>query len=360
MRIRRRRCRSVTVGSVRIGGGAPVSVQSMTNTPTADACATIAQIRALVETGAQIVRVSVPDEASAAALHRIVAESGVPIVADIHFRHDLAVAAVEAGVAKLRINPGNIRRPADVRILAEKAASRGIPIRVGINSGSIPGDLREKLGTGADALWAAAERHLLLLGETGFSDTVISLKASDPMTTVEANLRAARECDRPLHLGVTEAGPPLEGAVRSSVAIGLLLARGIGDTIRVSLSGPPEDEPFVAWEILSSLGLGRIHPRLVSCPTCARTRIDVAGIAGELSGILRRIRGGFTVAVMGCEVNGPGEAREADLAVIGSPSGMILFESGRRLPGTVQPGGIRARLEHELSRIAEEQGGPVR
>ena len=360
MRIRRRRCRSVTVGSVRIGGRAPISVQSMTNTPTADAGATIAQIRSLVEAGAQIVRVSVPDEASAAALHRIVAESGVPIVADIHFRHDLAVAAVEAGVAKLRINPGNIQRPADVRVLAEKAASRGIPIRVGINSGSIPGHIREKLGTGADALWAAAERHLLLLAETGFTDTVISLKASDPMTTVEANLRAARECDRPLHLGVTEAGPSLEGAVRSSVAIGLLLARGIGDTIRVSLSGPPEDEPFVAWEILSSLGLGRIHPRLVSCPTCARTRIDVAGIAGELSGILRRIRGDFTVAVMGCEVNGPGEAREADFAVIGSPAGMILFEGGRRLPGTVHPDEIRSKLEHELSRFAEKQGGPAR
>ncbi len=359
MRIRRRRSQAVSVGGVAIGGGAPVSVQSMTNTPTSDARATIAQIGSLARAGAQIVRVSVPDEASASTLHSIAAESCVPLVADIHFRHDLAIAAVDAGISKLRINPGNIRRPADVRAVAEKAASKGIPIRIGINSGSIPGDIRERFGTGSDALWAAAERHLRMLDETGFTDTVISLKASDPMTTVEANLRAARECDRPLHLGVTEAGPSLGGAVRSSVAMALLLARGIGDTIRVSLSGPPEDEPFVAWEILSSLGLGSIHPRLVSCPTCARTRIDVAGLAEEVSGMLRGMRGSFTVAVMGCEVNGPGEARDADFAVIGSPAGVILFEGGRRLPGTVSPGEVRARISEELERLARQHGGPL-
>lgn len=358
MRIRRRKSRSVMVGTVRVGAGAPLSVQSMTNVPTSDAAASIAQIEALGRAGAQIVRVSVPDEASADALERIVSESCVPIVADIHFRADLALRAIDAGVAKLRINPGNIRRQADVRTLAARAADRRIPIRVGINSGSLPGDLRERYGAGADAMWASAERHLRMLEEMDFRDTVLSLKASDPMTTVEANLRAARECDYPLHLGVTEAGPPMEGAVRSAVALAILISKGVGDTVRVSLSGPPEDEPFVAWEILASLGLGRLHPRLVSCPTCARTRIDVAEIAAGLSGVLRRIRGSYTVAVMGCEVNGPGEAREADLAVIGSPAGMMLFRGGRRLPGTISPGELPGRLEKELARLAEEHGGP--
>jgi (E)-4-hydroxy-3-methylbut-2-enyl-diphosphate synthase len=280
------------------------------------------------------------------------------LVADIHYRVDLALRALEAGVSKLRINPGNIRRQRDVQALASKAAEKGIPIRIGINSGSIPGDVRAALGTGADALWASAERHVRMLEEVGFGDIVLSIKASDPLTTVDANVRAAKECDYPLHLGVTEAGPPMEGAVRSSVDLSLLLSRGIGDTVRVSLSGPPEDEAFVAWEILASLGLGRMHPRLVSCPTCARTRIDVAGIASELSGILRRTRGSYTVAVMGCEVNGPGEAREADLAIIGSPAGMLIFSGGRRMPGTITKEELPRRLGEELAKLAEKHGGP--
>jgi len=326
----------------------------MTNTPTADAGATIAQIRSLVEAGAQIVRVSVPDEASAAALHRIVAESGVPIVADIHFRHDLAVAAVEAGVAKLRINPGNIQRPADVRVLAEKAASRGIPIRVGINSGSIPGHIREKLGTGADALWAAAERHLDLLRETGFNQVVVSIKASDPMLTVEANLKASSLCDHPIHLGVTEAGPLSTAGIRSAVAMALLLHRGIGDTLRVSASGSPLAEPPMGLEILSSLGLLR-RARVVSCPTCARTRLDVAALAEKVDIALRSCDRPITVAVMGCEVNGPGEAREADIALIGTPTGILLWLKGESR-GEVRPEDALETLMGEIARF-EAPGG---
>ncbi len=357
MRIRRRRSRKVSVGGVPIGGGSPVTVQSMTSTRTADHAATSAQIEALAASGAAIVRVSVPDDEAAAALPRIVAASPVPVVADIHFRADLALAALDAGVAKLRLNPGNIRRRGDVWRIAEKALSRGVPIRIGINSGSLPGDIRERMGGGADAMLAAASRHAAMLEETGFQDIVLSLKASDPMLTVEANLLAARETPWPLHLGVTEAGPPFEGAVRSAVALSLLLSRGIGDTIRVSLSGPPEAETCAAWEILSSLGIARIHPRIVSCPTCSRARIDVASLAESLSLRMRGMRGDFTVAVMGCEVNGPGEAREADIAVTGSPAGIILFRHGRRLPGTVSPEDVCSRLEKEMDRLSDEHGG---
>jgi (E)-4-hydroxy-3-methylbut-2-enyl-diphosphate synthase len=356
MKIRRRRSRPVRVGAVTIGGGSPVSVQSMTNTPTSDPGATLRQIEALAASGAQIARVAVPDEASAAALREIVERSPLPVVADVHFRADLALAAVRAGVAKLRINPGNIRREREVASLAEAAAARGIPIRIGINSGSIPGDVRKRLGNGPDALWAAAESHLGILEGLGFEDIVLSLKAADPLSTVDANIRAARECRYPLHLGVTEAGPPPGGAVRSAVALSILLSRGIGDTVRVSLSGPPEKEAPVAWEVLSSLGLGRLHPRLVSCPTCARSRLDVAAVAGEIAGVLEGVRGDFTVAVMGCEVNGPGEARDADLALVGTPAGMILFVRGRRA-GAFPADEAPSRLRAELERLAEQPGG---
>lgn len=328
--IKRRKTRQVKVGEVIIGGNAPVCVQSMTNVPTLNPQAVIDQISFLAQRGVEIVRVAVPDMNSAKVLRGIVESSPVPVVADIHFDPELALAALEAGVQKLRLNPGNIRKKQDIWRIAEEASSRGVPIRIGVNSGSIPGDLREKYGgVNKDSMWASAGRHLELLEEAGFSDIVLSLKSSDPMLTVTSNRMASAECDYPLHLGVTEAGPRLTGSVRSTVALTLLLAEGIGDTMRVSLSGNPEKEPAVAWEILSSLGIRRRFPRVVSCPTCARSRIDVEKLALSVQEHLDGIEGDFTIAVMGCEVNGPGEAREADIALIGTPSGVVLFVDGQ-------------------------------
>lgn len=318
----------VTAGNLDIGGGAPVSVQSMTTTPTRDGKATLEQVRELAAAGAALVRVSVPDEESARALPFILEGSPVPISADIHFRADLALMSLDAGVHKLRINPGNLRRVVDIQRIAERAGNLGVPIRVGVNSGSIPGDLRARYGMGADAMWAAAERHLELLRETGFTSTVISLKASDPMLTVKANRKAAGLCDNPIHLGVTEAGPPSIAGIRSATAMALLLSRGIGDTLRVSMSGSPVMEPAAGLEILSSLGMLR-RARVVSCPTCARARLDVAALAEEVAAALAKCRVPVTVAVMGCEVNGPGEAAEADIALIGTPGGILLWRGGR-------------------------------
>ncbi|NLP05312.1 flavodoxin-dependent (E)-4-hydroxy-3-methylbut-2-enyl-diphosphate synthase [Candidatus Fermentibacteria bacterium] len=354
----RRISRLVMVGGVPVGGGAPVTVQSMTNTPTRDVRATTRQINRLAAGGADLVRVSVPDDESAAALGALVASSPVPLVADIHFRADLALRAVEAGVAKLRLNPGNIRRRRDILEVAGRAFEAGIPIRIGINSGSLPGDLRERYGgVNPDSMWAAAERHLSILREAEFENVVLSFKASSALLTVAANEKAAAECDLPLHIGVTEAGPSVIGAARNAVAASILLSKGIGDTLRVSLSGPPEDEVPVALEILSSLGLRGGVPRLVSCPTCARCRIDVGRLSEMVMKKLRGVQGDFTVAVMGCEVNGPGEAREADLAVTGSPSGIIFFRRGRRLPGRVAASDLAQRLERELAALAANSGG---
>ncbi|MBD3368796.1 flavodoxin-dependent (E)-4-hydroxy-3-methylbut-2-enyl-diphosphate synthase [Candidatus Fermentibacteria bacterium] len=353
-----RTSRRVSVGEVPLGGDAPVVVQSMTNTPTSDPGATLAQIERLAAFGAEIVRVAVPDVESTEALPSILASSPVPLVADVHFDADLALRSLRAGVHKLRLNPGNIARAEDVRRIAAEASDREVPIRVGVNSGSVPGKLRKRYGgVNERSMWEAARSHVSLLEELGFEDIVVSLKASDPRLTVRANLLAAENCDYPLHLGVTEAGPGLTGAVRSTVAITELLLHGIGDTVRISLTGPPEDEPVVAWEILSSLGLRKGFPRIVSCPTCARARLDVAAMAGEVAAHLRGRKADITVAVMGCEVNGPGEAREADLAVIGAPSGCLLFREGRMLR-RIDPGNVLPELDREIDRIAQRnQGG---
>lgn len=354
----RRKTRPVMAGPVGIGGDYPVAVQSMTNTPTSDAFATLEQVKRLAALGAELVRISVPDDESVDRLPRIVEGSPVPLVADIHFRADLALRSLDAGVAKLRLNPGNISRKKDVLRIVEKAGAAGIPIRVGINSGSIPGDLRARFGgVTVDSLWAAARSHLDIFEEAGFRETVLSIKASDPMLTVAANRKAAAECGYPIHLGVTEAGPPAMGAARSAVAATLLLSAGIGDTIRVSLSGPPESEVPVAWEILSSLGLRRGRPRLVSCPTCARSRVDVACLANKVQELLSGVEGDFVVAVMGCEVNGPGEARDADIAVVGTPAGAVLFSGGRRLTGDLDEAGLEKALEEGIRALAGKRGG---
>lgn len=327
--IQRRDTEQVMVGDVAIGGGAPVSVQSMTNISAVDTDGICRQIESLAVNGAEIVRIAVPDMRATEVLSEIVERSPVPIVADVHFNPDIALAALSAGVDKLRLNPGNIRRKQDIWRIAEEALKRKVPIRVGVNSGSIPGDVRERYGgVNKDSMWVSARRHLDALEESGFKDIVLSLKSSDPMLTVEANRMAAAESRYPLHLGVTEAGPGLTGGVRSAVALSILLSEGIGDTIRVSLSGSPEMEPVAAWEILSSLGLRRRYPRIISCPTCARARLDVGKLASSVQEHLRGIEGDITVAVMGCEVNGPGEARDADIAIIGTPSGIQLFIDG--------------------------------
>lgn len=334
-----------------IGGGAPVVVQSMTNTSTADGPATLAQIEKLAFLGAELVRVSVPDDASADSLSFITENSPVPVVADIHFRADLAIKSMQAGVHKLRLNPGNIRRSSDVSAIAEIAAKYGIPIRIGVNSGSVPGDLLDKHGgVNEYSMWEAAERHIGLLEQTGFRDIVLSLKASDPMLTVRANRLAALECPYPLHLGVTEAGPEGTAGIRSAVAMGILLAEGIGDTIRVSISGSPEPEPVAAWEILSSLDLRHRFVKIVSCPTCARARLDVEALALKVQSIVRGKILPVTVAVMGCEVNGPGEARDAHIAVIGTPAGLILWRNGESL-GPVEESKLEDRLIEELDSL---------
>ncbi len=343
--ISRVQTREVIVGGLSIGGGAPISVQSMTNAPTTDIEAVCSQINLLASRGAEIVRVAVPDRESAAALRSIIERSPVPVVSDIHFDPELAILALEAGTDKLRLNPGNIRRRSDIWKISEKASERQVPIRIGVNSGSIPGDLRDKYGgVNRDSMWAAARRHLVLFEETGFQNIVLSLKSSDPMLTVEVNRLASAECDYPLHLGVTEAGPQLTGSVRSAVALSVLLAEGIGDTLRVSLSGSPQKEPVVGWEILSSLDIRRRFPRVISCPTCARTRIDVAELAESVQESIQGVKGNITIAVMGCEVNGPGEARDADIALIGTPSGIQLFIDGKNT-GEVPDSDIQGYLE---------------
>lgn len=355
--IKRKETRQIFIGNVAIGGGAPISVQSMTNVPTRDIEAVVSQIESLAQLGVEIVRVAVPDMDSVKALERIVEVSPVPIVADIHFNTELALVAMEAGVHKLRLNPGNIRNKRDIRRIAEKASKLSIPIRIGVNSGSIPGDLRDRYGgVNRESMWASARRHLDLLETSGFEDIILSLKSSDPMLTVAANRMASAECDYPLHLGVTEAGPPLTGSVRSTVALTLLLAEGIGDTIRISLSGDPEKEPAVAWEILSSLGIRRRFPRIVCCPTCARSRIDVEKLALSVQQHLAGVEGDFTLAIMGCEVNGPGEAREADIALIGTPSGVQLFIDGINT-GEVEVSDLVGHLDKVVDSYIQKKRG---
>ncbi len=330
--------RQVTAGSVRIGGGAPVSVQSMTNTDTADVEATLAQIRALAAAGADIVRVSVYNEACARAVRALVDGSPVPLVADIHFDHKLALAAVENGIHKLRINPGNIGGAQNVRVLADCVKAHHIPVRIGVNSGSVEKDILARYGGPTpQGMVESALSHAKLLEDCGFSDIVLSMKASNVPDTVAAYRLASAQCDYPLHLGVTEAGLPEQGRLKSAIGIGALLLDGIGDTIRVSLTGDPCLEPPAGIEILQHCGLRTDCVQFVSCPTCGRTCIDVGGIMARVQEELRGVRAPFKVAVMGCVVNGPGEAREADIGICGGGNGAGLLikkgEAPRKVTG---------------------------
>jgi len=329
--MQRRVTRLLRVGSVGIGGDAPVSVQSMTNTPTADVEATVAQIHRLEAAGCDIARVAVPDEEAARAIREIKSAISIPIVADIHFQHKLALASLEAGADKLRINPGNIGSKDKVEIVAKAAKERGVPIRIGVNAGSID---RAKYGMpSAEALIESGLDEVRVLERLGFEDIVISLKAFDVPMMIRAYELASERCDYPLHLGVTEAGLAWEGTIRSSVGIGALLAEGIGDTLRVSLTADPVEEVKVGKEILNSLGLWQKPYTLISCPTCGRCAIDIRTIADE---VRRRLEANppsrpITVAVMGCVVNGPGEASLADVGIAGGSGASAVFAHGEML-----------------------------
>jgi (E)-4-hydroxy-3-methylbut-2-enyl-diphosphate synthase len=302
----------------------------MTNTKTDDVEATLGQIRALATAGADIVRVAVPDRSAATALPALVAGSPVPLVADIHFEHELAVAAVKAGVAGIRINPGNIGGPDAVRQVVEAAQAHGTVIRVGVNSGSLQRDLRELEETDpAGALVESAVRSCALLEELGFDRIKVSAKSSSPLVTIAANRLLAQRVPYPLHLGLTEAGTKWSGSIRSSVALGILLAEGVGDTIRVSLTGDPVEEVSVALEVLRTLELAPRGARVISCPTCGRTEVDLEGLALEVERRLKDSGLDIEVAVMGCIVNGPGEARKADFGIAGGAGEGVVFAHGR-------------------------------
>ena len=322
--------RTVQAGRLKIGGGNPILVQSMTNTDTRDTEATLAQIRALAEAGCDLVRVSVYDEECARAVRTLVDGSPVPLVADIHFDYRLAIAAMENGIAKMRINPGNIGGADRVRMVADCAKAHHIPIRIGVNSGSAEKDLLEKYGgPTAECLVESALGHARLLEKAGFEDIVLSMKSSDVRLTVEAYRLAHRKSDYPLHVGVTEAGLPGQGTVKSAIGIGSLLLDGIGDTIRVSLSGDPVPEAKAGWDILRALNLRTRGVQLIACPTCGRTGIPVARIAERVERELGDVTVPLKVAVMGCVVNGIGEGREADVGIAGGGNGSgVLFVRG--------------------------------
>ena len=344
----------VKVGPLQLGGGNPVLVQSMTNTDTRDAEATLAQIRALADAGCDIVRVSDYDEACAEAVKKLAAESPVPLVADIHFDYKLAIRAAENGIAKLRINPGNIGGEARVRELADCAKAHHIPIRIGVNSGSAEKELLEKYGgPTAECLVESALNHARMLEKAGFDDIVLSMKSSDVKLTIEAYRLASRKCDYPLHLGVTEAGLPGQGTVKSAIGIGALLADGIGDTIRVSLSGDPVPEAAAAWDILRALNLRIRGVQLIACPTCGRTCIPVEAIARRVEKELADVRVPLKVAVMGCVVNGLGEGREADVGIAGGKTGGVLFVRGQE-PRRVE-GDLAEELIREVRRMVQER-----
>ena len=339
-----RETRKFHIGTVPVGGGSPVSVQSMTNTDTRNADATVAQIKELWKAGCEIARVAVPDRKAAEKLEVIVGESPIPIIADIHFDHRLALMAIKAGVHGIRINPGNIGDAKKVRAVAEAAGEKNIPIRVGANSGSLPknivgimnrksGDRVESL---ADALVKSALHECRILEKYGFRDIKVSLKASSVPATVMAYRKFANLADYPLHLGVTEAGTLIRGTVKSSVGIGTLLLEGIGDTLRVSLTADPVEEVKVGIMILESAGLRRAEPEIVSCPTCGRTEINLFGLVEKIEAEIEKIKASGRkfkigkIAVMGCVVNGPGEAKDADLGIAGSKNGMVaVFKKGK-------------------------------
>src|SRR6266567_1868556 len=352
---RRRPTRRVVVGTVPVGGDARVSVQSMTTTKTADVEGTLAQVYALAAAGADIVRCTCNEEEAAEGLARIVPRSPVPIVADIHFQHKLALAALEANVACLRLNPGNIRKPTQIKLVAEEAKARKVPIRIGVNAGSLDPDLYKKYGGATpEALVESAQRELAYFGEVGFDDVKISVKASNVPLMVEAYRQLADTVDHPLHLGVTEAGPPPQGLIKATAGIATLLSEGIGDTIRYSLTADPVEEARAGRQLLEALGLReRKGLDLIACPSCGRAEVDGIRVAQEAQAALAERNIPLQVAVMGCVVNGPGEAREADLGIAAGRGKGHLFVKGH-VVRVVPEAEMVAALVDEAERIVEE------
>jgi (E)-4-hydroxy-3-methylbut-2-enyl-diphosphate synthase len=351
----RRQSRQIDVGGVKVGGGAPVSVQSMTTTPTSDVNATLQQIAELTATGCEIVRVAVPSQDDADALGEIAKHSQIPVIADIHFQPRYIFAAIDAGCAAVRVNPGNIKEfDGRVKQVAEAAKAAGTPIRIGVNAGSLDKRFLSKHGKATpEALVESALWECSLFEEHDFRDLKISVKHHDPVVMVQAYRLLAQRCDYPLHLGVTEAGPAFQGTIKSAVAFGALLAEGIGDTIRVSLSAPPVEEVKVGIAILESLGLRRRRLEIVSCPSCGRAQVDVYTLAEKVQAGLEGMTVPLRVAVMGCVVNGPGEAREADLGVASGNGKGQIFVKGEVIK-TVPEAQIVETLVDEAVRLAEE------
>jgi (E)-4-hydroxy-3-methylbut-2-enyl-diphosphate synthase len=352
---RRRTSRQILVGDVPVGGDAPVSVQSMTTTLTADVNSTLQQIAELTAAGCQIVRVAVPSQDDADALPAIARKSAIPVIADIHFQPKYVFAAIDAGCAAVRVNPGNIKAFDDkVAEIARAASGAGVPIRIGVNAGSLDKRLLAKYGKATpEALVESALWECSLFEEHGFRDIKISVKHNDPVVMINAYRQLAEQCDYPLHLGVTEAGPAFQGTIKSSVAFGALLAEGIGDTIRVSLSAPPVEEVKVGMSILESLGLRQRRLEIVSCPSCGRAQVDVYKLANEVTAGLSGMTVPLRVAVMGCVVNGPGEAREADLGVASGNGKGQIFVRGEVIK-TVPEAQIVETLIEEALRMADE------
>ncbi len=328
--INRRHTRQIRVGHIPIGGGAPIAVQSMTNTNTADVRATVAQIQRLEEAGCEIVRVAVPDTEAAGAIAGIKKAVHIPLVADIHFDYRLAIASAQAGADSLRINPGNIGSRRKIKAVAEAAAACGIPIRIGVNAGSLEKDILIRHGTATDeALVESALRHIRLMQEFGFDQLKVAIKSSDVRQTISAYRLLAQETDFPLHIGITEAGGLYTGIVKSALGIGMMLTEGIGDTLRVSLTRDPVEEVRVGFEILKALGIRRRGPEIISCPTCGRCKFDLFSLAEAAEKELMTRTVPITVAIMGCPVNGPGEAKAADVGIAGGKDAGVLFKKGR-------------------------------
>lgn len=322
--------KKVVLGNVEIGGGAPVVIQSMAISPTYDVEKTVSEIRGLEEVGCEVIRVSVPDQKSLGALHSILKQISIPLIADIHFDHRLAVGAIEAGVQGVRINPGNIGSKERIRVVIRAAKKRNTAVRIGVNSGSLERDLLRKYGyPSTDALVESAVRHIEFFEKEKYTHFKISLKSSDVRTTIEGYRKLARAVDYPLHLGVTEAGPAFSGSIKSAIALGALLADGIGDTIRVSLTADSREEIKTAREILKALRLRNFGPEVIACPSCARAEIDVVQLANRVEKAVSHLKKPLKIAVMGCAVNGPGEARDAHVGIAGGKKEGLLYLDGK-------------------------------
>ncbi|MDI6808768.1 MAG: flavodoxin-dependent (E)-4-hydroxy-3-methylbut-2-enyl-diphosphate synthase [Candidatus Eisenbacteria bacterium] len=355
MEIRRRKTRVVRIGNVSVGGRSPIVVQSMTKTDTADTRKTIKQIKSLEKAGCEIVRVAVPDSGAARALGKIKVSIKIPLVADIHFDHRLALIALEEGVDGLRINPGNIGKRERVEQVVKAALKRKVPIRIGVNAGSIEKRILSKYGRPSpSAMLESALGHTKILEELGFRAIKLSLKASNVRDTVEAYRLAAKETDYPLHLGITEAGSYVSGTIHSAVGIGILLSEGIGDTLRVSLTAPPEREVEVAYEILRALDLRKRGPRVISCPSCGRAEIDVEKLTKQVESKIAGLTSPIDIAIMGCVVNGPGEAQDADIGLAGGKGLGMLFVRGKKA-GKVKEKDFLAALLKEIETLTREK-----